>query len=88
MSIPVASAQPVPEARKAAVVHAPGRQCRKKMPLATRITPSVPSGERRSSQRASAAIGTGAYLGVTKATATDRMPGTPAGNLVTGFPSG
>jgi len=27
-------------------------------------------------------------LGVTKATATDRTPGTPAGNLVTGFPSG
>ena len=37
---------------------------------------------------ASAAIGTGAYLGVTKATATDRMPGTPAGNLVTGFQVG
>ena len=26
-------------------------------------------------------------LGVTKATATDRMPGTQAGKLVTGFPS-
>ena len=64
ISTPVASAQPVPERGRAATVPAPGRprrpQCTRKMPAATRITPSVPRGDSRSSKSTKAAIGTSA----------------------------
>jgi hypothetical protein len=59
MARPVARAQPLPGARNDAADDR-RRQCSEKMPAITSRIPRVPTADRRSSKRTSAAIGTSA----------------------------